>query len=199
MIGQDIHNFARALWPINRSITGIGVRDTLQEIKKHLPHLKIYSIPSGTKVFDWTVPDEWNVKEAYILTPSGSKICDFSSNNLHLIGYSIPFRGKLSLETLEKYLYSIPDQPNAIPYITSYYEKRWGFCIAHEQRVKLEKGEYEVVIDSKISKGHLNYGELILEGKSNKDIFLSTYVCHHSKANRAIWTSGYNLYRKVAF
>ncbi len=186
MIGAEIHNFAKELWPINRSITGLGVRLTLKKIKKQLPNLKIYSIPSGTKAFDWTVPEEWHVREAYILTPKGEKICDFSTNNLHLLGYSIPFKGRLSLEDLQKHLFSIPEQPNAIPYITSYYKKRWGFCIAHEQRSRMEKGEYEILVDSKISKGNLNYGEVLLEGKSKKEIFLSTYICHPSMANNEL-------------
>lgn len=187
MIGNEIHNFAKKLWKINRSITGAGVRETLITIKKdYLPNLKIESVPSGTKVFDWTVPLEWQVDAAYIISPSGKKICDFSNNNLHLVGYSVPFRGKMNLKELQKYLYSLPQQPNAIPYITSYYEKRWGFCIAQEQRDILEDGEYEVVIDTKHFSGQLNYGELILPGESDKEIFLSTYVCHPSMANNEL-------------
>jgi aminopeptidase-like protein len=187
VIGNEIHNFAKKLWKINRSITGAGVRETLITIKKdYLPNLKIESVPSGTKVFDWTVPLEWQVDAAYIISPSGKKICDFSNNNLHLVGYSVPFRGKMNLKELQKYLYSLPQQPNAIPYITSYYEKRWGFCIAQEQRDILEDGEYEVVIDTKHFSGQLNYGELILPGESDKEIFLSTYVCHPSMANNEL-------------
>jgi aminopeptidase-like protein len=186
MIGKEIHNFARELWPINRSITGEGVRETLQRISKYLHNLKIKSVPSGTKVFDWTVPKEWSVNEAYIVTPSGKKICDFSNNNLHLIGYSIPFKGNVNLEELKKHLYTQPDQPNAIPYITSYYEKRWGFCLAQEQFDALEKGTYKVVIDSILFDGELNYGELLIKGKSDKEIFLSTYICHPSMANNEL-------------
>ena len=139
MIGEDIHNFAKDLWPINRSITGYGLRETLNQIKNHLPEMKIKSIPSGTKVFDWEVPNEWNVRKAYIVTPSGQKICDFSKNNLHLLGYSIPFEGHLSLEKLKKHLFYLPEQPNAIPYITSYYNKNWGFCLSHKTRKNLDK------------------------------------------------------------
>ena len=187
MIGKEIHNFAKKLWKINRSLTGEGVRESLGKIKEeHLNNLLIKSVPSGTKVFDWTVPLEWHVSEAYIITPNGEKICDFSKNNLHLVGYSVPFRGKIDLKNLQQHLYSIPEQPNAIPYITSYYEKRWGFCISHDQREKLENGEYNVVIDSKIFKGELNYGELIIPGKSNKEVFLSTYICHPSMANNEL-------------
>jgi aminopeptidase-like protein len=130
-------------------------------------------VSSGTKVFDWIVPKEWRVNQAYIITPQGKKICDFSVNNLHLVGYSKPFRGKMKLEELQKYLYSLPAQPNAIPYTTSYYEERWGFCLTQEQRDSLNDGEYEVVIDSELFTGNLNYGELILQGQSNKEVFLS--------------------------
>jgi len=186
MIGKEIHQFAKELWPINRSITGDGVRETLQRISKHLTRLSIKSVSSGTQVFDWIVPNEWNVKEAYIITPSGKKICDFYLNNLHLVGYSIPFKGTVSLNELKKHLYTIPDQPNAIPYITSYYEERWGFCLSQDQFNALESGNYKVVINSTLSKGELNYGELLIKGKSDKEIFLSTYICHPSMANNEL-------------
>ena len=186
MIGKEIHNFALKLWPLNRSITGEGLRETLKEISEHLPDLKIKSFKSDLKVFDWTVPEEWHVNEAYIIDPEGKKICDFSKNNLHLVGYSSPFRGKMQLNDLQKYLHSLPDQPNAIPYITSYYERKWGFCLTQKQRDDLIEGQYEVIIDSKIFKGQLNYGELILPGKSDKEVFLSTYICHPSMANNEL-------------
>ena len=186
MIGTEIHQFAQELWPINRSITGSGVRETLKKISKKLPSLKIKSVPSGKKVFDWTVPQEWNVKKAYIVTPDGQKICDFSKNNLHLVGYSAPFKGEISLDKLKEHLHTIPEQPNAIPYITSYYEKRWGFCTTQEQFDNLRNGTYKVVIDSPFSQGELNYGELLISGKSNKEIFLSTYICHPSMANNEL-------------
>ena len=185
-IGNDIHNFAKQLWPINRSITGEGVRDTFLLIKKHLPNLEIKSIPSGTNVFDWTIPKEWSVKEAYLITPSGKKICDFSKNNLHLLSYSIPFKGHLTLDLLKKHLYTLPDIPNAIPYITSYYEESWGFCLTKEQYDTLESGKYYVHIDTKLFDGNLNFGELRVKGKSEKEIFLSTYICHPSMANNEI-------------
>ena len=186
MIGNEIYKFARELWPINRSITGDGLRDTLQRISKHLPALKIKSVLSGTKVFDWTVPKEWTIKEAYIITPKGKKICDFSQNNLHLVGYSIPFKGEVSFDELKKHLYTLPDQPNAIPYVTSYYEKRWGFCLSQEQLDSLEIGTYKVVIESALFDGELNYGELLIKGKSDKEILLSTYICHPSMANNEL-------------
>ena len=186
MIGKEIYKFAKELWPINRSITGEGVRETLKKISIHLPRLSIKSVPSGTEVFDWIVPNEWNVKEAYIITPNGEKICDFSLNNLHLVGYSVPFKGNISLEELKKHLYTIPDQPNAIPYITSYYKERWGFCLSQEQFDILENGTYKILIDTTLSKGELNYGELLIKGKSDKEIFLSTYICHPSMANNEL-------------
>ncbi len=186
MIGYKIHSLANELWKINRSITGEGVRETLSCIQKHLQNLNIRSVPSGTKVFDWTVPNEWHVSDAYIITPEGNKICDFFINNLHLVGYSIPFRGRMKLEELQKHLHSLPEQPNAIPYITSYYEERWGFCLTQEQRDSLNDGEYIVVIDSKLFVGQLNYGELILPGESDQEVFLSTYVCHPSMANNEL-------------
>ena len=187
MIGIEIHNLAKKLWKINRSITGEGVRFTLEIIKKdYLQNLLIHSIPSGTKVFDWVVPMEWHVDEAYIIAPDGNKICDFSLNNLHLVGYSIPFCGKIKLSDLKNHLYSLPEQPNAIPYVTSYYKEHWGFCITQKQKESLVEGEYEVVINSKIFSGNLNYGEIVLPGKSNKEVFLSTYICHPSMANNEI-------------
>jgi len=186
MIGKEIHKFAKELWPLNRSLTGEGVRQTLNQISKHLPNLAIKSIPSKTKVFDWTVPKEWKVREAYIKTPDGKKICDFSKNNLHLLGYSIPFSGRISLNKLKKHLYTLPGQPNAIPYVTSYYEERWGFCLAHNQLNKLKNGIYDIQIDTQLFDGELNYGELLIKGKSEKEIFLSTYICHPSMANNEL-------------
>ena len=186
MIGKSLLKFAELIWPINRSITGKGLRDTLKEIKKILPTLKIYSVKSGTKVFDWTVPPEWEVKDAYIICPSGNKICDFKENNLHLVGYSIPINKKLTLDELNKHLFSLPKQPKAIPYITSYYKNFWGFCISNEERKKLIKGNYHVIIKSKLFKGQLNYGELLIKGKSKKEIMLSTYICHPSMGNNEI-------------
>jgi len=187
MIGIEIHNLAKKFWKINRSITGEGVRFTLEIIKKdYLQNLLIHSVPSGTKVFDWIVPMEWHVDEAYIIAPGGNKICDFSINNLHLVGYSIPFCGKMKLNDLKNHLYSLPEQPNAIPYVTSYYKEHWGFCITQKQKESLVDGDYEVVINTKLFSGNLNYGEIILPGKSDKEVFLSTYICHPSMANNEI-------------
>ena len=186
MIGNEIHEFAKELWPINRSITGEGVRTTLDQIKKHLPDLEIKSVSSGTNVFDWVVPKEWLVKEAYIVSPNGEKICDFKVNNIHLLGYSTSFEGNVNLEELKEHLYTLPEQPEAIPYITSYYKERWGFCLSQNQYDQLEDGEYYVKIDAIHFDGVLNYAELIIPGKSEKEVFLSTYVCHPSMANNEL-------------
>ena len=186
MIGNKIYQFTKELWPINRSITGEGVRQTLRKISNHLPSLEIKSITTGTKVFDWSIPKEWFVEEAYIITPDGTRICDFRKNNLHLVGYSIPFEGEVSLDELKKHLYTLPDQPNAIPYITSYYKERWGFCLSQDQLNTLGNGTYKVVIKASLFDGELNYGELLIKGKSDKEIFLSTYICHPSMANNEL-------------
>lgn len=186
MIGNKIYDLASQLWPFDRSLTGDGVRKTLSTIKKELPNLKIYEVPTGTKVFDWTIPKEWRVKEAYIRTPTGQRICEFNKNNLHLVGYSIPVRKFLPLNKLIDHLHSLPNQPNAIPYITSYYEERWGFCMSHNELTELEDGEYEVVIDSELFDGSLTYGELIIPGLSKAEVFISTYVCHPSMANNEL-------------
>ena len=186
MIGQDIHNFAKDLWPLNRSLTGEGNRKTLEKIKEILPELEICSVKSGTQVFDWEIPKEWQVNEAYILTPSGEKICDFSKNNLHLVGYSAPFNGEMKFSELKKHLYCLPEQPNAIPYITSYYNENWGFCISKNELDKLNDGIYKIVIDSEFIEGVLNYGELIIPGLKEKEVFLSTYICHPSMGNNEL-------------
>ena len=183
MIGTEIHQLAQELFHINRSITGEGVRETLRKISKHLPKIKIKSVPSGNKVFDWIVPKEWKVNKAYIITPEGEKICDFSENILHLVGYSAPFEGSLSFDELKKHLHTLPDQPNAIPYVTSYYKERWGFCISQKKLDDLKNGTYKVLVDTNLFDGELNYGELLIKGKSEKEIFLSTYICHPAMAN----------------
>jgi aminopeptidase-like protein len=185
-ISRQIYNLAKKLWPINRSITGDGVRETLSIIKEEVPELKVFEISSGTKVFDWSVPQEWKVRDAYIVTPDGKKICQFKENNLHLIGYSTSINLKISLSELQDHLYSLPDQPNAIPYITSYYEKRWGFCITHNERQSLKDGNYQVYIDAELFDGSLSYGEILIKGKSSEEIFISTYICHPSMANNEL-------------
>lgn len=185
-IGDNIYNLCQELWPITRSITGNGVRETLAIIKQHIPDLIINEIPTGTKCFDWEVPKEWNIKEAYVINPKGKKIIDFKNNNLHIVSYSIPINKTLSLQELQQHLHSSPNQPEAIPYVTSYYQKRWGFCLSENQRNTLIDGNYQVYIDSELSNGSLTYGEIIIPGKSKKEIFLSTYVCHPSMANNEL-------------
>jgi aminopeptidase-like protein len=185
-VGLDIFNLGQKLWPITRSITGDGVRETLGIIKEYLPKLRIHEVPTGTECFDWVIPKEWNIREAYVIDPSGKKIIDFKINNLHILNYSVPVNETMPLLELEKHLYSIPNQPDAIPYKTSYYEERWGFCLTDKQRISLVDGDYYVYIDSDLSDGHLTYGELILPGKSKKEVFISTYVCHPSMANNEL-------------
>ena len=185
-IGSSIYNLAQELWPLNRSVTGEGARATLLKIQEIVPPLNIFEVSSGTKVFDWTVPDEWYISDAYIVKPCGKKICHFKNNNLHVVGYSAPVNKKISLGELQEHLHSLPDQPTAIPYVTSYYQECWGFCISHEDRQLLEDGEYHVVIESRLFKGVLNYGELLIKGQSDKEIFLSSYICHPSMANNEL-------------
>jgi aminopeptidase-like protein len=185
-LGIEIHKLAQTLWSLNRSITGDGVRQTLGILKEFMPDLSITEVPTGTSVFDWNVPKEWKVKDAYIIAPNGDKICSFKQSNLHLVGYSIPIHTKLSLSELQSNLYSLPEQPTAIPYITSYYKEHWGFCLSQQQRDRLEDGEYEVLIDSELFDGSLTYGELLIQGKSDKEIFISTYICHPSMANNEL-------------
>lgn len=180
---NQLLNFAKKTSKIYRSITGKGVRDILQLIKKDLPNLKIKSVHSGFKAFDWTVPNEWHVDDAYISNNKGEKIIDFKKNNLHLVSYSVPIDKTLSLKDLNKNLFSIKKSPTAIPYVTSYYKKTWGFCLSHNQRKKLKNKFYKVKIKSKFFKGILNYGEIYIPGKSKKEIFLSTYICHPVMAN----------------
>ncbi len=186
MIGENIHALAKRLFPINRSLTGAGVRETLNILKEYCTTMSIHEIPSGTKVFDWEVPNEWWIDEAYVIDPDGKKIIDFKDNNLHVIGYSAPVDAEIDLEELDKHLYSLSDQPDAIPYVTSYYAERWGFCLTHHQRQALKPGKYKVRINSKLEPGSLSYGEILIPGESKEEIFLSTYVCHPSMANNEL-------------
>tara|TARA_B100001057_G_scaffold489285_1_gene575265 strand:- start:1542 stop:2831 length:1290 start_codon:yes stop_codon:yes gene_type:complete len=182
----------KILFPITRSLTGNGVRKTLNIIKKEFPKLKIKKIKSGTKVFDWRVPEEWNISDAYIIDKYGDKIINFKESNLHVVGYSVPVNRIIKKKELLKNLHSLKNQPNAIPYITSYYNKSWGFCLTYNQLKKInknysDKDSFKVVINSKLKKkGILNYGELIIKGKSTQEILVSTYICHPSMANNEL-------------
>ncbi len=181
-LGQGLHDFATSLYPICRSITGDGVRQTLACLRERLP-LEIVEVPSGTPVLDWTVPREWNIRDAYIRNAAGRKVVDFQEHNLHVVNYSIPVRASLPLEELKRHLFSLPDHPTWIPYRTSYYEESWGFCLTHRQLESLADGEYEVCIDSTLVEGSLAYGELVLPGTLDEEVLVSCHVCHPSLAN----------------
>ncbi len=184
--GKLMHDLATRLFPICRSITGNGLRESLDILKGYLPDLRIHEIPTGTPCFDWEIPNEWNIRDAYIICPDGRKICNFRDSNLHVVGYSTPVRETVGLEELQEHLYSLPEDPDAIPYITSYYKERWGFCISHNERESLVPGDYQVHIDSQLAPGSLSYGELLIPGESDQEIFISTYLCHPSMANNEL-------------
>jgi aminopeptidase-like protein len=184
---DKIEAYFDRLWSINRSLTGNGNRKTLK-ILSEIVDLTINEIPSGTKCFDWTVPPEWNIKEAWIKDSKGNKILDITDNNLHILGYSEPFQGKLNFEELKPHLYTLSNQPELIPYLTSYYERRWGFCMSHNQFSQLDKnGIYEVFIESSLDEnGSMTIGEAVIKGKTEKEILFSTYICHPSLANNEL-------------
>ena len=181
----QIEYFFDRLWPLMRSLTGDGVRATHDILGEILP-LQRTEVPSGQQVFDWTVPKEWVVRKAYIIRPDGEKILDIKDNNLHLVSYSIPFQGTLPLTELDNHLHSLPDLPNAIPYVTSFYEPRWGFCLTDNQRKCLPDGDYEVVVDTELTDGSLTISEALLPGESSEEVLISTYTCHPSLANNEL-------------
>ena len=181
-LGKEMHNFIVELYPICRSITGGGVRETLQAIRKRIP-LEMHEVPSGTKVFDWTVPLEWNVTDAYVLNREGKRVIDFKAHNLHLMSYSAPVRKKMSLTELSAHLFTLPDHPEWIPYRTSYYKENWGFCLRHADLERLPNDEYDVVIDSSLRPGSLTYGEFYVPGEISDEILISCHVCHPSMCN----------------
>jgi aminopeptidase-like protein len=187
LISQQMYSWAVDLFPLCRSLTGKGTLETLEYLQNLVPQLKILSVSSGTKVYDWEIPDEWNIEEAWIADENGNKLIDFKSNNLHVMNYSAPLDKRVNLAELNKHLHSLPELPDAIPYKTSYYKRDWGFCLTHNQRVKLKPGNYHVYIKSDFNpNGKMNYGEIKIPGREKSEIFLSTYVCHPSMANNEL-------------
>jgi len=180
--GQAAYNLAAELYPICRSITGAGILATLQTLKSRIP-LTIYEVPSGTPVFDWTIPKEWNIRDAYVKDKSGKRVIDFQKSNLHVLNYSTPVRMVMPLSQLRERLYTLPDYPDWIPYRTSYYKENWGFCLSHTELAALPEGDYEVCIDSSLEPGKLVYGEYVIPGASSHEILFSTHVCHPSLCN----------------
>jgi aminopeptidase-like protein len=180
--GKEMHALAAQLYPICRSITGAGVRETLKLLQERIP-LAVHEVPTGTQVFDWTVPREWNIRDAYIKNSRGERIVDFRKCNLHVVSYSTPLHAKMRLEKLKPHLFTLPEQPDWIPYRTSYYNENWGFCLSHTEYAQLKDDEYEVCIDSSLQAGSLSYGEYYLEGQTEDEILISCHICHPSLGN----------------
>jgi aminopeptidase-like protein len=181
-LGQEMHALMAELFPICRSITGDGFRTSLAILGKHIP-LQIHEVPSGTQVFDWTVPKEWNIRDAYIKDAQGNKVVDFQKSNLHILQYSTPIQGRFSLAELKEHLYTIPEYPDWIPYKTSYYSEKWGFCLRQRTLDGLSEGEYEVCIDTSLADGSLTYGEYVLPGELEDEVLISCHSCHPSLCN----------------
>ena len=186
MIGSEMYGWARDLFPVCRRLTGNGTRQTLAYLRDIVPEMTLHEVRSGTAAFDWIVPDEWNIAGGYIENEAGERVVDFADSNLHVVGYSQPVDGIFTLEELDPHLHSLPDRPDTVPYITSYYARNWGFCLTHNTRETMKAGRYRCVIDSTLGPGSLTYGEIFLPGTSSSEIFLSTYVCHPSMANNEL-------------
>jgi len=180
--GDWMHAFASELFPICRSITGDGLRTTLQRIQREIP-ITIHEVPSGTEVLDWTIPDEWNIRDAWIANSRGERVIDFQKSNLHVVNYSVPVRQRMTLAELKPHLHTLPDRPDWIPYRTTYYKRDWGFCLSHNQLQQLAENEYEVCIDSRLAPGSLSYGELLISGETDDEFLFSVHCCHPSLAN----------------
>ncbi len=181
-VGREMHALIAELYPLCRSITGDGVRETLRRLQAFVP-LEQHEVPTGTAVLDWTVPKEWNIRDAYVKNSRGERIVDFRRSNLHVLNYSVPVHRTVSLQELKAHCFSLPDHPDWIPYRTSYYKEAWGFCLPHRQLEALVEGEYEVRIDSTLAPGHLTYGELVLPGETTEEILISCHICHPSLCN----------------
>lgn len=181
-VGTDAFELMRTLFPLCRSLTGSGVRETFDVLERYVP-LQRTEVASGTQVFDWTVPDEWNIRDAYVATVDGTRVVDFRESNLHVVSYSEPVRARMPLGELRERLHTLPEQPDLIPYRTSYYNRTWGFCLSERELQGLTDDEYDVVIDSTLEPGHLTYAEVFLPGESSDEVLVSTYVCHPSLAN----------------
>jgi aminopeptidase-like protein len=180
--GERIYALAAELFPICRSITGNGVRASLDVMRRHVD-IVVHEVPTGTRVFDWTIPKEWNIRAAHIKNARGEAIVDFADSNLHVQGYSVPVSGTMPLAELRRHLYTLPDQPDLIPYRTSYWSETWGFCLTHNQAAALPDGDYEVLIDSTLHDGALTYGEYLHRGASEDEFLLTAHICHPSLAN----------------
>ncbi len=183
--GRRMYGLCTRLFPICRSITGDGVRETFRILQAEIPDIpfEMHEIPTGTRVLDWEIPKEWNIRDAYIETPDGDLICEFKKSNLNILHYSIPVNKKLSLDELKEHITTLPDQPSLVPYASSYYAPRWGFCMSHNDFLNLKDGEYRAYIDSELKDGSLTYGEILLPGERDEEIFFSSYTCHPSMAN----------------
>lgn len=181
--GKTMYALAGRLFPICRSITGNGFRESLSILCESVPEIQVFEVPTGTTVFDWTVPKEWNIRGGGIYRLNGEKVIDFKDSNLHIVGYSLPIDETVSCDVLLEHIYTQPDQPDLIPYVTSYYKERWGFCMSENQKATLTDPAYHVVIDSSLEDGSLTYGELVVPGQTDDEILITTYLCHPSMAN----------------
>jgi aminopeptidase-like protein len=181
-VGEELHQLVTELYPICRSITGDGVRETLRLLRDVVP-LEIHEVPTGTQAFDWTVPREWNIRDAYVKDSQGRRVIDFGASNLHVVGYSTPIDARMPLAELKEHLFTVPEHPDWIPYRTSYYRETWGFCLSHSALLALEEGTFDVRIDSALEDGHLTYGEYYLRGEREDEVLISTHICHPSLAN----------------
>lgn len=181
-IGHEMYQLVTELYPICRSITGYGVRETLRIIERHIP-LEVHQVPTGTQVFDWTIPKEWNITDAYVKNSRGERVIDFRTSNLHVVNYSVPIKRSMSLAELRPHLFTLPNYPDWVPYRTSYYDENWGFCLSHNKLMELKDEEYDVCIESSLEPGFLTYGEYMLPGETSDEVLISCHICHPSLAN----------------